>query len=170
MNNRVYDIPWKEKQYNGTVYRSTLEARWAVFLDALKILHTYEKKVFYFQEFYGTPSYVYHPDFALLDCPYNYLEIKPTPPTPDEYAKCIAVSKRNAKIALLAGPVHPEKIGVFLFENGRRVYPETNAWFYVQCATLGISWEQGQRIASLKAVFGKRDYTKGFKAAWEAFK
>lgn len=168
---RTYDIPWKEKSYRGTVYRSTLEARWAVFLDTLKIPHTYEAKAFYLTEFYGSSNYVYHPDFALLDCPYNYLEIKPTPPTPDEYQKCLAVSRRGHKIALFAGQVHPEKVGIYLFEKGLRVYPEAGLMFYAQCACLGISWEQGQRVTCLKSVLGaKRNYMEAFKAAWEAFR
>src|SRR4051794_31093898 len=57
-------------RYAGCFFRSRLEARWAVFLDALGIVWQYEA------EGYELPSTRYLPDFRLpgLKC---FVEIKP---------------------------------------------------------------------------------------------
>jgi hypothetical protein len=64
--------------YNGNYYRSRLEARWAVFFDAMKIKYQYEP-----EGFKSIGSY-YLPDFFLpeVTCRSNpktgvYIEIKP---------------------------------------------------------------------------------------------
>lgn len=67
--------------WNGRVFRSRLEARWAVFYDALGIEYEYEK------EGYHLPGELYYlPDFWLPEqgC---WVEIKPVPPTPLEFDK-----------------------------------------------------------------------------------
>lgn len=53
-------IPAKPTLYNGTVYRSRLEARWAVFFDVLGIQYEYEKEPYTMK--YGIR---YLPDFVL---------------------------------------------------------------------------------------------------------
>jgi len=60
-----------ETNYKGYRFRSRLEARWAVFMDALNVKWTYEPEGFDLGE-----TGWYLPDFYLpkLDC---YLEIKP---------------------------------------------------------------------------------------------
>lgn len=50
-----------ETRYDGTLFRSRLEARWAVFFDALNVRWEYEK------EGYETPLGRYLPDFWLPD-------------------------------------------------------------------------------------------------------
>lgn len=66
-----------ETNYNGYRFRSRLEARWAVFFDALKIKYYYEFEGF---DIDGT---FYLPDFYLpeLDC---YFEVKGVMTTEDE--------------------------------------------------------------------------------------
>lgn len=56
--------------YNGTLFRSRTEARWAVLLDALSIPWVYEP------EGYQLPSLLYLPDFWLprFEC---FAEVKP---------------------------------------------------------------------------------------------
>lgn len=60
-----------ETQYKGYRFRSRLEARWAVFLDALGVAWQYETEGFDVGE-----AGWYLPDFFLPDCSW-FLEIKP---------------------------------------------------------------------------------------------
>jgi hypothetical protein len=59
-----------ETQYKGYRFRSRLEARWAVFFDALDIKWEYEKEGYKFDD--GTQ---YLPDFWLTDLEY-FVEVK----------------------------------------------------------------------------------------------
>lgn len=78
-----------ETSYKGYRFRSRLEARWAVFFDALGAKWEYER------EGYHLPSGDYLPDFFLYfrdddhdACCYSgagcWFEIKPLPPFPEE--------------------------------------------------------------------------------------
>lgn len=60
-----------ETVYNGYKFRSRLEARWAVFFDALKIRYQYE-----FEGFDLGEAGWYLPDFCLIE-DRIYIEIKP---------------------------------------------------------------------------------------------
>lgn len=60
-----------ETEYKGYKFRSRLEARWAVFFDAIGIKWEYEPEGYQFED--GT---MYLPDFYLLDLK-TYVEIKP---------------------------------------------------------------------------------------------
>jgi hypothetical protein len=62
-----------ETDYNGYRFRSRLEARWAVFFDALRIRYQYEKEGF------NLDGLWYLPDFYLPDHDY-WIEIKPNEP------------------------------------------------------------------------------------------
>ena len=59
-----------ETIYNGYRFRSRLEARWAVFFDALGIKYEYEPEGFEFQD--GT---MYLPDFYLPEAD-EFFEVK----------------------------------------------------------------------------------------------
>lgn len=78
------DLRAIETVYNGYRFRSRLEARWAVFLDALKIPYDYEREGF---DLGGT---WYLPDFLLLrPRPRVWLEIKPELPESDDERKAL---------------------------------------------------------------------------------
>lgn len=73
-----------ETRYNGFRFRSRLEARWAVFLDALKINYRYEPEGF------ELPSVRYLPDFLLpLPEPKVWIEIKPEVPTTEDACRSL---------------------------------------------------------------------------------
>lgn len=79
-----------QTKYHGCLFRSRLEARWAVFLDSLGIEWEYEK------EGYDLDGVWYLPDFWI---PYRYgpgwgfwLEIKPVPLSKEELSKCAALA------------------------------------------------------------------------------
>lgn len=70
-----------ETHYKGYRFRSRLEARWAVFFDALGIEWLYE------HEGYQLPSGLYLPDFWLPKLE-MYAEVKPETPTAHEWQLC----------------------------------------------------------------------------------
>ena len=162
MSDRIYTIPWQPITYAGIRFKSKLECRWYVFFEALRTVSIYEPKQFYLPEFQNW----YIPDFALLSCPFDYIEIKPTSPLPDEYGKCRALSELGFKVALFAGSCNPD-VQVYLFENGhRKSIPRTSA-FLQQCFQFKLNGRQGETVAALKTVLGKGNYSRAFKAAWE---
>lgn len=72
-----YNIPAKEVIYNGQKYRSTLEARWAMFFDLAHIKFVYELQTFYCGTYDDCGDVFYEPDFYLPE--YDiYCEVKAT--------------------------------------------------------------------------------------------
>lgn len=160
MSDRIYTIPYESIDYEGVKYRSKLECRWHVFLDTLGIIHIYEPKRFYFGDT------IYTPDFGIVAQEYDYIEVKPTNPTPMEYYKCRALSSQGFKVALFAGKCSPD-VQVYLWENGTRRYIPRSSAFLQQCFQFRLTGRQGETIAALKTVLGKRgNFTKAFKVAW----
>ncbi len=85
-----------ETEYRGRRFRSRLEARWAVFLDALGLRWEYEPEGF---EFDGLR---YLPDFHVAEI--GWLEIKPLKePTQDELKKCSAFATNIETMYMLCG-------------------------------------------------------------------
>ena len=168
MSDRIYSIPWKQPLYNGTMYDSVLEVRWTRFLTELGVIHSYHPRVFTFPEFYGQPElYTYEIDYGLASAPYDFLEIKPTPPTVNEYSKVRALSQRGYKCAIFAGGCNPD-VQVYLFENGHRKYIPRTSVFLQQCFQFRLNGRQGETVAALKVVLGKhRNWDKAFRKAWE---
>lgn len=90
-----------ETRYAGCRFRSRLEARHAVFFDALGVEWDFEAQGFH------TPAGGYLPDFYLPDTNL-YVEIKGPPPGEQELAKCQAVP--NLIILVGSIPRRPEDI------------------------------------------------------------
>lgn len=84
-----------ETRYKGYRFRSRLEARWAVFFDALEIQWEYESAGYRMRD--GTH---YLPDFWLPQVS-MYAEVKPTAFTADELAKCRMLSDESGYPVLL---------------------------------------------------------------------
>lgn len=84
-----------ETHYRGCRFRSRLEARWAVFLDALGVRWVYEREGYDLG-----PAGWYLPDFWLPDLD-SWLEIKPTTPKPDERAKMLALAQATDKLVFV---------------------------------------------------------------------
>lgn len=90
-----------ETKYNGYHFRSRLEARWAVFFDALQLRYEYEPEGFDLGE-HGW----YLPDFYLPDIEW-YVEIKPDTgrrPTKESKDKCQVFGSMRNLIILTGTP------------------------------------------------------------------
>jgi hypothetical protein len=99
--NEIKTIPTK---YNGTQFRSRLEARWAVVFDELGLTWYYE------YEGFDLSSGWYLPDFYLPDLEYRidekyifgvYVEIKPQYPTDEQMNKMYYLVEMVEKMAFL---------------------------------------------------------------------
>lgn len=92
--------------YKGYKFRSRLEARWAVFFDAMLFKWRYEPEGYILED--GTP---YLPDFLLTHREIGgddlYAEVKPTFFTEEEKHKVELFSKEN-HIILLVGEPEPD--------------------------------------------------------------
>lgn len=88
-----------ETMYAGHIYRSRLEARWAVFFDTLKIRFWYEPQGYKLPD--GT---CYLPDFFLPQIK-MHAEVKPAELSEREMYKCRAVAAGTfLELLMLVGP------------------------------------------------------------------
>lgn len=100
-----------ETRYKGYRFRSRLEARWAVYLDALNESWEYEK------EGYSLASGCYLPDFWLSRMGV-WLEVKPEEPTDHERQKCqeLAFFTGDA-VVIVKGLPGERHLSVFCFDE-----------------------------------------------------
>jgi hypothetical protein len=109
-----------ETTYKGYRFRSRLEARWAVFFDALKITWAYEVEGFDLG-----PAGRYLPDFHVVEyeCPL-WVEIKGGTPSVEELnkAKCLA-EHSNGNVIIAAGTPGEEKL--YFCDSTEILGPET---------------------------------------------
>jgi hypothetical protein len=90
-----------DTSYGNCLFRSRLEARWAVFFDALGIKWNYELEGFEFTS--GGKAIRYLPDFYLPDFPL-YVEIKPSYKFLDKaYVYMLESFSENYSILLIIG-------------------------------------------------------------------
>jgi len=95
--NQMKTIKAIDTIYRGYRFRSRLEARWAVFMDAINVRFEYEGEGFAFD------GVAYLPDFFLpdMDC---FLEIKPTDPSEEEVRKAELLCEHTGKnVYILVG-------------------------------------------------------------------
>lgn len=106
-----------QTEYHGYLFRSRLEARWAVFFDALGLKWEYEA------EGYELPSGRYLPDFKLPD--YRmFVEVKPQPPLRDSREVRVATELSHASglaVVIASGDPYGAFVGTWLAKDYRRV-------------------------------------------------
>jgi hypothetical protein len=105
-----------ETRYNGYRFRSRLEARWAVFMDAIGVAYEYEP------EAYDLDGMFYLPDFWLPGME-AYLEIKPKYPTDEETEKAsrLAQFTGNTIFILFGQPENPRHLNEPSSDSGIRI-------------------------------------------------
>jgi len=103
-----------ETKYKGYRFRSRLEARWAVFFDALDLEWEYEKEGFDMDGIWYLPDF-WLPRYSL------WVEIKPIKANPslDDIMKPVKLHKlTKTSILLLCGPPWPDEyFGIFVPES-----------------------------------------------------
>lgn len=183
------DIKPIETVYNGYRFRSRLEARWAVFFDALGIRYKYESEGYCMSD----GSY-YLPDFFLPDIDY-YVEVKGKNKHIIEdmtKLKKFVLESKTAAIILSDIPYDPSSRGLFWFPiifftaiNGGVV----DGWYacflkYIGCRGiirsdfyigrttrfyLGIDDENERIFRKIQPIFGSRLDSDGYeiKSAFE---
>jgi hypothetical protein len=125
-----------ETRYKGFRFRSRLEARWAVFFDALGVKWDYEPEGFEFAD--GTR---YLPDFWLPDHGV-WVEVKPTPPTPREQQLALELLYGSGRPVYITGggPGSLGELHVTRTANGGEVSHDI-----VQRAAI-LKWEHTAQI------------------------
>lgn len=160
--------------YNGQVFRSRLEARWAFFMNALEIPWEYEK------EAYQLDTVVYVPDFWLPSLS-AWLEVKgdliSDPIALTVIRKCTQLACLSSRPVILAfnDPLH-QRCAVFGVKGG--FYSDAHFTTCLICGGFGVSVRlpTGARVlcpnrkehqtATIEAVRAARE--RAFAAAIEA--
>lgn len=103
-------------EYRGITYRSRTEARWALFLDELRVPYAYEVESF------DLGGDWYLPDFW-LPTPGVWIEVKGVAPTDREIrvAKALSRASRCPVLIAVGPPATEETYGLLLFRNGEQV-------------------------------------------------
>lgn len=123
MSNKIRRITSIETFYNGHLFRSRMEARWAVFFDFLKVPYVYEREGFDL----GSAGW-YLPDFWLPEQDV-WLEIKPDAPTKEEIKKALGLAERTGKLVLVFYDCKPATcLGFDRFINYGRYYAPDGTW------------------------------------------
>jgi hypothetical protein len=152
-----------QTEYKGYLFRSRLEARWAVFLDYIKEPWEYEKEGYKVSWLCEKETY-YLPDFWLpnFDC---FLEIKGQPPTEQEKTLCMALMSDKYPVLLFHG-VPGENIGfAFVCEAC-----DSSGGFIEIEAQWGHHMEKDQIVVVLDrnkhCVFYTSDFSKTIPRLW----
>lgn len=138
-------------EYNGVTYRSRLEARWAVFFDALELRFIHEREGFQLR------SAWYVPDFWLPKLS-TWIEIKPYRPSDPERMLCeeLCESTEQRVACFYADPGSwlddlesndPGFDSGIIWKPGGETF--TSAWWCIcpQCSRIGIEYlGRGNRI------------------------
>jgi hypothetical protein len=158
----MVDLKPLETRYKGYLFRSRLEARWAVFYDALDVRWYYE-----FEGFDLGDGIVYLPDFFLPDLNV-WIEIKGMKPTPFEAGKAGWLARTTGqRVYIFFGDI-PYPAGFFLecIPGSAWVFYEKGGWSDSQCwceclvcGKVGIEFMgAGERICGEKCG-GRRWHT-----------
>ena len=99
-----------ETQYNGYRFRSRMEARWAVYLDAVGIEYVYEPEGYDLSD-----AGWYLPDFWLPQVN-MFAEVKPLPLTKKERLKCNCLTKMTGHDCLRLIGI-PDKKAYFISDD-----------------------------------------------------
>jgi hypothetical protein len=141
-----------QTKYHGVLFRSRIEARWAVFYDAMKIEWEYEK------EGYQLPGNLgaYLPDFWIpsLSC---WVEIKGKSPSGEEQERCRVLANLTGNMVyLFYGKIpspNPES-GMDGDESSHAYFPdlgEDYGYWWCRCLTCGsVGIEYNGRSDRLK--------------------
>lgn len=144
-----------ETKYNGYRFRSRLEARWAVFFDAIGIEYEYEKEGYEIKDYFDTKTWYYLPDFYLPETS-TWCEVKGTRMNTDYLAMLCNVVDWESQLPyiensgwterglMILPPIEPHE-GSFAFpglqhSKGVKVSRMCFTRNGIQCVDGGIGW------------------------------
>lgn len=109
-------------RWNGITYRSRTEAKWAWFFDAESIPVHYEPEGFI------VDGVAYLPDYQFVEAPnLTFFEVKPTRPTPVEYAKLrLLAEQAKAHVFVAHGAPSSSCVVEKVYSSNEREH-----WFFV---------------------------------------
>jgi hypothetical protein len=124
-----------QTRYRGHKYRSRLEARWAVFFDALGIKFEYEK------EGYVLPSGNYLPDFWLPEHKY-FIEIKGQAQTDEEETLATELAEQSGhRVFIFSGSITDLDEENYPYVIAANVHTPDGSWdnyqLWCECPTCG---------------------------------
>lgn len=124
--------------YEGHIFRSRTEARWAVFLDAIGVPWEYEREGF------DIDGVRYLPDFRLPTLG-AFLEVKGAYPTPSEREKCSWLAEATKDVALIVWgePCPPAQLVKRSDRDGDQAmvfHPDWDdqSWWWCECPYCGL--------------------------------
>lgn len=128
MNEKMQVI---ETSYNGYLFRSRTEARWAVFFDVLGVKYQYEPEGYVLEN--GTK---YLPDFYVTDFmgETGYFEVKPDTPIQKVWLEKLEMLGRGlgASVYLLNGPPDYKYYQYYKAEYDDDTFDIVHNWHYIQ--------------------------------------
>ncbi len=135
-----------ETTFNGTRFRSRLEARWATFFTVLKIPYEYEPEGFELGD-----GVRYLPDFWLPDQKI-WFEVKGPEPNAQEIDKACRLAEQSCRIVVIQHPIALHDISVLLDSDAKNqvvhiAHPELGEVF--------SRWTFGACLACHKVSFAR---------------
>lgn len=149
--------------YDGTLFRSRLEARWAYFFDLIKLAWDYEPEGF------ALPAGNYCPDFFLPEWKL-FVELKPTQEAVDAIAEKLQqlASATGCAVMGIAGPPSPKSQRIFAPSGKEHVggiitgYAVQKGWGspYYASDDMGELWSDPEYLVARRLQFDRRGYAK----------
>lgn len=138
--------------YNGYLFKSKLEAKWAAFFDSMGIAFEYEPDAFAVNGGWYTPDF-YVPELYIgnTDVRGAYVEIKPISWEFDmDYYKKMSAALRNKNLVLFAG--EPYDFAIPYWESQGHAYRVCPEWakhqalaYCEDCNDLGLQYLEESR-------------------------
>ena len=119
-----------ETKYKGILFRSRIEARWALFFDKIKVPYEYEREGYKLDD-----STWYLPDFWMPQQDF-FIEIKGAAPNLEEEIKASVLAQQSGKSVFIfhGGIPTIEQYGSINFD------PSAAAWRYSPDTTMSDGW------------------------------
>lgn len=139
-------------EYNGIIYRSQTEARWAVFFDALGLQFTYEPETIRLSS-----GACYLPDFFIQDFD-AYFEVKPSSDqvVTEEAtkARCLAHDRPEQRVWLAIGAPAPKTPNILPLDRWERDVPieeilsnpDNRYWFHEDRRDERVYWLHSEGV------------------------
>lgn len=131
-------IPTK---YEGVVYRSRLEARWALFFDKIGFSPFYEPFTVERNGLSWTPDFILHSGISIYKpSDYTLIEIKPTRPNSDyiEYLTKMHDPRKSDILICVGSPTLEQPNGVHIRNHNNKTQVNLSGFAGIRCPECGL--------------------------------